>query len=1343
MLCGWFIILLVAHASAQITTPRFRHITIDEGLSQSAVYALLQDREGFIWVGTKDGLNRYDGINFKIFRHNPLDSSSLSNNYITELYQDRDGYIWVGTAGGLDRLDPVSGLFKHYEASETNSTPGNIRISAIGEDRFGHIWVGTKTGLYLLTDKNRPRFTVFHANVGDTLSISHNTIRKIMTDRNGQTWFATFGGISRLLTDSVGSVRGFRNYYPHLPLSGNPTDYEVVSMFEDDRGLFWLGNIRGLTRFNPHNGRFRIFTHGYSQDRDGWGSVYGLIQGPGAAIWSVTSIGLMLFDTTKQTYRKLTHLPNVPFSLNNSQLTRIMRDRSGVIWIGTNGYGLNVFNPRNERFKLYRRPADFKSYIDRFSVSALLKSRDGQLWISADVLYVLDMKSGRLHSFETDPKHPVDFGNAGASSLMEDDRGNIWLAGYEGVYRYTISTQQTRHFSRASGLKEKVAYKLLQSRDKFIWIVTASWLTRYNPRRGTFRHYPFKTPKVRNFTPITAIVEDRASNLWLATDNGLIRFDPKTEVFTYYRHKENFRTGLGANMILSLTVDPVRPGRLWLGTSGLGLARFDADSDSLILFNESDGLPNNVVYAALPDREGNFWLSTNRGLCRFNPATLETENFDVNDGLQSNEFNTGAYFVAKDGEMFFGGIKGLNYFYPRDIHKNPYKPPTIITGLRIFNNPVSNKNNPLILDSLITVKRHLHLTYRENIFSLEFSALDYSAPQRNRYAYRMLGFNNNWIQAGNQRFATFTNLPAGRYTFQVRGANSDGLWNEHPRSLIISVRPPIYKTWWAYSLYVLIFGLFLWGVRQYEMKRIVLKNRLNMKEIEGEKLRELSVLKSRFFANISHEFRTPLTLILGPIETLKQKIHGKTSLNLLDIMQRNADRLLQLINQLLDLAKLDSGKMEIHLRQGDIVAFLRGIISSYDTLAQNKNIRFTFSSESPGHLVLFDHEKVENIFHNLISNALKFTPGNGWVSVVVRFIEESNKQRHIQVVVSDSGPGIPVEKSAFIFDRFYQADDSDRGKGGSGIGLALVKEMVELQNGHLVYNPGKQGGAVFTVTLPCSNSDLIFTSSETSQDVEDDEKAPIEAKSESRSLVLVIDDNEDMRMFIRSILDEKFEILEADNGITGKKKAMESIPDLVISDVMMPEMEGNTLCRILKNDEKTSHIPIILLTARAGSADKISGLQSGADDYLVKPFHSDELCARVNNLIEMRQKLIEGLDQKTFLTEMALEYTDLDKNFLHKIRKTVEEQMADENFGPNTLCRVMNMSERQLRRKLKSLTGQTPNQIIRSMRLEKARFLLQKKHASVAEVAFLVGFSSPAYFTKTFREEFGILPSHL
>ncbi|RMF62890.1 MAG: response regulator, partial [Calditrichaeota bacterium] len=935
-----------------------------------------------------------------------------------------------------------------------------------------------------------------------------------------------------------------------------------------------------------------------------------------------------------------------------------------------------------------------------------------------------------LKSFEGDPEQPDRFGNTGAWSMIQDHQSRIWLATNQGLYRYEPQSGDVRQYkynpADSSGLREKVVYAVFEDLDGKIWVATDSYFSRLQDERdGRFSHHRYNY-KAHNPDPaFPTIFQDVRGRFWLGTRNGLLRFQPGRKSFVAYTYDPRESTGLSNNVVRSICADPGEPERfLWLGTHGGGLNRLDMQTGVFTHFTTRDGLPNDVVYGVLADDLGHLWMSTNKGLCRFTPQTGEMKNYEASDGLQSNEFNSGAYYKSRSGELFFGGIDGLNYFHPGQLSDNPHVPHVVITGLRIFDKDVHPSKKNTVLRKVISQARDIKLSYRDEVITLQFAALDFSAPFRNRYAYKMEGFNTDWIQAGSGRTATFTNLPSGDYVFRVIGSNNDGVWNTQGASLKIHIASPPWRTGWAYALYALVTLGLLYGLRSYEMNRLRWKNRLQMERVEGEKLRDLDQLKSRFFANISHEFRTPLTLIVGPLQQLMERLADEESQRMVGMMQRNARRLLQLINQLLDLSKLDAGKMELYLRQGDLVSFLRGVLTSYEALAETKKIDVCFTAERESFIMLFDHDKMENIFHNLLSNAFKFTPDRGKVSLALAFPGSAANPAAVVVTVSDNGAGIPAKHIAHVFDRFFQVDEGCGEGSGSGIGLALVKELVELQRGKISVQSRVGMGTTFTVTLPVERAEVVMAEQAKKEPTEFNPETPVptfqEDGRENGGIVLVIEDDLDMRAFIRTVLHEEYEVLEAGDGREGVEKAEASIPDLIISDLMMPKMEGCELCRVLKSDQKTSHIPIILLTARAAAKDKLGGLQAGADDYLIKPFRSDELLARVRNLIAVRKKLIASLGKKALLSPSELAVTPVDQAFLQKVREVIEHGMGDEAFGVETLCAEIAMSERQFRRKLKALTGQTPTQVIRSMRLRRARYLLEQNAATVAEIAFQV-----------------------
>ncbi len=729
--------------------------------------------------------------------------------------------------------------------------------------------------------------------------------------------------------------------------------------------------------------------------------------------------------------------------------------------------------------------------------------------------------------------------------------------------------------------------------------------------------------------------------------------------------------------------------------------------------------------------------------------------------------------------MFFGGINGFNAFYPDQVKDNPYVPPLVITAVKKFDT---------IAKRDISSADEIELSYKDKYLTIEFVALDYTIPEKNQYAYMMEGFDENWIYSGTRRVASYTNLDPGNYVFKVKGSNNDGVWNEEGVSVRITITPPPWKTGWAYTLYALFTLSVLYGIRRYELNRMRLKNQLKLEHMEAEKLKELDHLKSRFFANISHEFRTPLTLILGPIENAISKISNKSIKSQLRTAFKNAHGLLRLINQLLDLSKLEAGGMELKASCSDLISFLKGVVFTFESLAKQKQIRLEFQSNHKNFEIYFDTKKLEQVFYNLMSNAIKFTPAGGAVSVTVDTpiipsragtkVGELPRMRElkedvpgfIEITVSDTGIGIPADRLPHIFDRFYQATEMDKAtgtlqdrvyQGGTGIGLALAKEIVELHYGHISVNSDEGKGTEFIIMLPLRKDHLkeseIMDEFETSRPEREkvmlpptgeahpksDARIPIASgdSTEDQEILLIVEDNSDVRTYIRQHLESDYKIIEAVDGADGFEKAVEAVPDVIISDIMMPKLDGYDLCHALKNDQRTSHIPVILLTAKAGEKNKLHGLKTGADDYLTKPFSSRELSLRVKNLIEQRRKLRARYSREVILKPSEIAITSMDEQFLNRAKEVVEKYIGDEDFTVEDLGQEVGMSRVQLHRKLRALTNQSASQFILSMRLQRAIDLMKRNAGTVAEIAYMVGFNTPNYFAKCFRKQFGCAPS--
>jgi signal transduction histidine kinase/ligand-binding sensor domain-containing protein/AraC-like DNA-binding protein/ActR/RegA family two-component response regulator len=1342
----------------------FRHLTIADGLSQNAVASIVQDRRGFMWFGTKDGLNRYDGYQFVVFHHDPFDSTSISDSEITALFEDSRGELWVGTrGGGVDRFDRGRERFHHVRGG-----PGTS-ITAIAEDSTGAIWVGSSTqGLFRLTP-NRTTDSVsverFVHSPSDPSSVSGDRVAAVLVDRRGVLWVGTERGLDRREPSNDGRVA-----FAHYTSSSAPPfaliDSSVTSLLEDSRGRVWVGSIPGISVLDSSRAGVQHYYHRYRTYRYGWGKALNLVEDRSGRLWMSTASELMRFDPTTGVFEYFRHDAQNPQSINSDLPTAVYRDRSDVIWVATNGFGLNVHDPKANRFQTFRRPDGRPSRMAGFSVYTIFEDRTGAVWIDAGLLYRWNRATGELRSFEASSSKPDLFGNTGVWAIVEDPPGLFWAATYRGLYRYDVATGNSRLYRHnpadSTTLPEQVVFDVFRDRDGVIWGATENFFVRLrDPDRGRFDRWRLKDRPTSSQWIFPSITQDSSGGLWLGSDQGLARFDPRTGTFRHYRHDPRVAASLSHDAIRTILADPQQPSRyLWIGTAGGGLNRLDIDSGTFQHFTERDGLPNNVVYGVLADARGHLWLSTNKGLSRFDPATKQFRNYDADDGLQSNEFNSGAAFKSRSGEMFFGGIYGLNYFRPEGIQDNPNAPNVAITAFRRGNRYESVRDTGTVLRAAISESDTLRLSHRDAVLTFEFAALEYSAPAKNRYAYRMVGFNDDWIESGAVRAATYTNLPPGHYRFQVRASNNDGVWNERGTSIVILISPPWWRTWLAYTGYGLLILVALHGIRRYELNRLRLKSRLEIEHLEGEQLRELDRARSRLFANVSHEFRTPLTLTMGPLDDLRAGVHGPLTPAIaeqVDLARRNAGRVLDLINEILDLARAESGRVTLQARRIDLGQFVGIVARTFVPLAERKAIAYDIHSPADQVTVYADPDHLDRGLANLLSNAFKFTPNGGAVRVNVTSDDTSAR-----IIVRDSGPGIPAGDLNLIFDRFHRARTA-RAQPGTGIGLALAKELVALHGGSIGVESEEGFGSTFTITLRKGTAHLA------PEQIVDDGAAvpwvpralspeqfavlaPVSSSLEMESddggtqpdvtTVLVVDDNAEVRAYVRQHLAPRYRVLEAENGEQGLDKARRLLPDLVLSDVMMPVMGGYALCRALKSDPDTEFIPVILLTARAETEDKLAGLTEQADDYLTKPFDVRELLARIGNMIAMRRRLRERfVGERLTIHPTPVVAAPADQKFIDQVRAAIESHLGDDSFSVERLASEVGQSRGNLHRRLRELIGENPSDLIRRMRLERAAELLETQAGSVSEIAYAVGFKSVAHFSNVFHDTHGVRPS--
>lgn len=1387
----WFLLFITLTTTAQqFINPHFNRFTINSGLSQSLIYSITQDHTGFMWFGTKDGLNRYDSYEFKSYHHDPFDSASIADNAISTLFTDSKGRLWVGTMNGsLDLFNNKKNNFIHFLKNNINKGS----INAITEDHSGNIWVGTYgNGIFKLIFKNSTQpdqdVTVLHFvnKPGDTTTLNNNFIIDVFADKSGGLWISTTSTLFQYAMPGPTELR-FSN--PAFPIEAVgkkqipqgiqfdithtrsvPADkfrFGGARFVEDHEHRIWMGTLGGTFLFDQKNNKLLFFdpialpelTSGnirsicnVSYQREGK-NINAILLGflSGAGILDTKNFTLQIFSNDPANSRSL---------LSGSTLS-VFQDRLGGLWLGSSGSGLSELDIRSTLFPIPEfHTADGKIRTENLSVRSFFDTPRYLFIGTQDVLMIADKTTGLMKN-AVSSGYPANFSLV--FNIAAADSASCWFATNSGLVRYNYKNHTNQIYltgiQRGNQVDNRI-FKLLKDKHGNLWCLTPYSLSQFNPAQKNFTHYFFNHGSVNGYTEPTYgdLYEDPKGNFWAGTGDGLLYFDRATQTFQRYNTNSSDPQSLSFDAVRSIVPDPNHPEKyLWIATAGGGLNKFDLSTRKFTHFTEAKGLPNNVIYGILADNHGNLWLSTNRGISMFDPASEIFYNYDVTSGLQSNEFNSGAFYKNKEGRLFFGGINGFNAFFPAEIKKTYNTPQLAITGFSIFNHPVSihDKNSPL--QDAISETKKIVLPYRDNIISFQVAALDYSDPAQKQYAYMLEPSNKNWIQMGNNRLITFSNLDPGNYTLRIKTGYTNGSWNEKGISLNLIILPPWWRTWWAYLLYSLVAAAMLLLIRKFELRRVELRNRLRVEHLEAQKLKELSHLKSRFFANISHEFRTPLTLIMGPVEDLLKTGNEEHFKKILPEVHRNSKRLLQLINQLLDLSKLDAKSYHINTTREDIIPFTKQIVRSFSSMAEKRNIDLAFEVDPKLTDLLeegktrfyFDEDMIEKIVNNLLSNAFKFTGDSG--SIHVRMNLSEMKNNLLELSVSDTGTGIPAEKLPHVFDRFYQADDTDeRRYEGSGVGLSLLKELVDLLHGQVRVESVPGAGTTFFCYLPFDQK--IFSGKAISG-IENMQKPVIDSPTEEplvvtpfpndelKDHVLIIEDHQDVRKYIRGKLEDTYSVSEASNGKEGLEIARNMIPDLVISDVMMPEMDGFELCRKLKTGNLTSHIPIILLTARAEDHDKISGLETGADAYLVKPFNSQELDVRVKNLIELRKKLRAKFSNKLVVKPSEITVTSMDQEFMKKLMTSVEAHLSDAKFSVSQLGEEVNMSVSQLNRKLKAIIDQSPQKFIRSLRMQRALELLRKDKGNVSEISWEVGFEDPGYFSKVFKNHFGCLPS--
>lgn len=1336
------------------TILKFKNISLEDGLSQNSVLCILQDDEGFLWFGTRNGLNKYDGNTFTTFRYNSQDSTSLSNSYIKSLYQDKLGNLWVGTGNGLNKYDSDKDNFKRYIFPHTKNGTPKDEIWSIIPDSNDHIWIGSNFGLVRM-DIRTNEFKHYTHKEEDAGSLSNNLVRALEKTSDGELWIKTVQNIDRF----DAKTQSFKNYdHPENSPKAINSNF-LPTLYEDSQKNLWLGFTKGLALFNKNLDCFEFFKLPTKNEHAITDDVRSIYEDDFGNLWVGTYRGLYILNRNKNSISHVVHDENDPNSLSQNSIYKIYGDSKGDIWIGTYAGGINYYNRSYDLFKHFSAGTN-TTKLNYGVVSSIIQDSNENLWIGTEGggINYYDKKAGEFTYYTHDAMNQNSLSSNNVKAMIQDRAGNFWIGTHDEGLNFLNPDERSFIFKKyknnaedLNSLSNDRVISLYEDGANNIWIGTSGGgLNVLDKRSNSIERVSESTNMIGEIIFIISGTSDPTTIL-VGGDKGLAKVNTRTKAISSVPFSGIEDDVPGSSPVLSTYKDP--DNNLWVGTEGAGLYCYNEISKSSIRYGAEESLPNDVVYGILPDDDDNIWLSTIFGLSRLNLRTRQIKNFDKSDGLQSNEFNYGAYLKNDKGELFFGGVNGFNSFNPDRITENTFIPPVSITSFRVNSKPFTPKAD---LNDTITLK------YDQNVLDFDFVALSYSQPNKNQYTYKLEGFDTGWNEVGNRRSATYTNLDAGHYIFMVKASNNDGLWNKKGASLVFTILPAPWRTWWAYSIYAICFLGALFAIRRNGIQRIHDKNELKQQRLEKERIEEVNKMKLQLFTNISHDFRTPLTLIMGPLERMLKAKEGNDDIRKKhEIMHRNASVLLQLTNQLLDFRKTESGKMELHASKGNIVSFAEDVKLAFEDLAGSRNIEYIFSSPSKNIQVWIDTVMLNKILFNLLSNAFKFTPDDGRISVEIntgKSLKKGMPQGYVKVKVSDSGKGIPMENIDFIFERFYQFGE----RFGTGIGLALTKSLVQLHQGVITVKSSEKKGTSFIVFFPLGNAHL--RPEQIVQDnfaaIENDlydydtsvylAEEPIEqlVKVQTNTVldellpsILVVDDNKDVRVFVKDIFKKNYNVFEATNGKCAIEIAKTTSIDLIISDVMMPIMDGMELCHEIKANIRTSHIPVILLTARTSEEYKKSSYRTGADVYITKPFDTEILEVRVTNLLKSRRDFIDKFKKDIILQPKEVTATSADEEFLQRAIEIVEEHMTDSEFTVQVLIDHMNMSRSALYRKLKSLTDQSLTEFIRVIKLKRAAQLMRKTEMTISEIAFDLGFKDQKHFRQSFKRHFKKVPS--
>lgn len=1317
---------LLVTISSSIFGMNFQHRTIHQGLSNNIVYSISKDPKGILWFGTRTGIDRYDGHYFTHYNLKSPNQELSEANIAKYIHCDPTGKLWVGTLNGLFYFNPGMNRFEQVKGAN-NKELSTIRINTLLTDSEGNLWIGADNTAYIYNHKSDSVIKIPEINT-PVLSMHQIDKENLL-----------MGTESGILNINIKTYR-IGSYSEKLSIKENLQDAFCYSIFEDNENRLWFCSLNhGILVIDKET--HKTYKHPKLNTLIPKGVMIKKIIALDSNQYAIGAdgIGLIIVNKELQPIATYSHNEDEPSSLSNNGVYDLIKDSEGRLWISTYGGGINVYDPNLLPFRPIQHKTNSSNSLSNNTGRAIMEDSMGRLWFGTKKgISILDPKTNSWKHIHNTKKNPHRLGSNTILSICQVNENKIWVGSYGGgINKIDLHSLKSSPLLSSEEFKKKIGsiyiYKILKDSDGDIWIGSIRQpIKRYNPTTKTITKYPISN--------VQAIYEGKNKKILLGSRDGFYMLNKQSGEFKLFSPNPEDPQSLSSEACFCFCED--LSGNIYIGTEGGGLNIYSPTTEKFEYYTKKDGLPTNTIYGILPDQSGNLWLSTTNGLSMFNPKSKKFVNYDISDGLTIKEFNYGASYKTRNGEMIFGGESGFLAFTPSKIKKINLIPKLFFTDLKISNKslPIGHAENPL--QQHIDLTSQINLNYNQNSFSLDFVGINFTNPVKNRYSWKLEGFDQEWTPASTKHTATYTNIPPGEYVFKVRTSNLQDIWNGKERVIMVRITPPFYQTWWAFAIYMLILG----GIAFFIIKFY----KIQLQEKHSNE-------KVQFFINVAHDLKTPLTLIKSPLTSLFNKgTLPQDENDLISMALKNVDKLTTHFTQLLDFQKAEMKKMQLQVDKHNIVEHLTDTTTSFKPLIDKKRIKFQILSEKNIIDLWYDRLQIEKVFYNLISNAIKYTPEDEKITIRI------NTHRNSCILnIIDSGIGIPEDQQQNIFKRYYRATNAiNSEETGSGVGLLLVKQLVDLHGGKISFSSVTNKGTCFTLKFRMDRShykpsDFISdksaekyipvfkTTGKSSEEKHNRESLTTDMPNNQSDLpkLLIVEDSKELITFLSNELMDEYNIQMASNGIEALEIIDQTEPDIIISDIMMPKMDGRVFCAHLKKNIETCHIPIILVTALTSSDYKIEGYELGADGYIEKPFDLRILKSKISNLLNSHKILKDKFLKQEDTSEQINYKNELDQEFIQKCMDIVNENMDNPEFSVEEFSKSLFMSRPVLYRKLKALTGQSPQDYIKIIRLKKSVELIKEGRYSIGEIAYQTGFSDPKYFSTSFKKFYGVSPS--